>query len=168
MPIARLDRAAILGPVAELVRLGIGRDAALELRTTDDPDRLADLLDRLYAELEASPAPVSECRALVAVLGLDTLAALSGASPSSLRRYAAGERGVPDEVAARVHTLALIVAELAGGYNDFGIRRWFARPRSQLAGKAPAGVLRHGWNPDGAPAMRVRELAAAINSSPAT
>ena len=118
-------------------------------------------------ELEASPAPVSECRALIGVLGLDTLAGLSGASPSSLRRYAAEERAVPDDVAGRLHTLSLVVAELAGSYNDFGIRRWFTRPRVQLGGKAPAAILRDGWNPEGAPAARVRELAAAINSSPA-
>ena len=136
-PIYRLDAQAMRGPVEELVRRGIGRHASLQLAATDEPERLAELLDELYGELEASPVPAAESARLTAVFGLDLLAKLTGASTSSLRRYAAAERVAPDGVAARLHHLARINAHLAGGYNDFGIRRWYARPRVQLDGHPP-------------------------------
>lgn len=168
-PIARLDRATVAAPVRHLVKRGIGRDAAMELERTDDPHRLAELLDRLYDELRASPSPQTEVRQLADVLTPDLLTALSCASPSSLRRYAAGERSVPDDVAARLHHLALLVSHLAGGYNDFGIRRWFVRGRAQLDGHSPGHLLRGGrWDPDDAGPQRVLRLAEALNSSPAT
>jgi hypothetical protein len=167
-PIARLDRKAILGPVRHLLRQGIGRNAALEFETADDPERLAELLDRLYTELLASPAPQTEADQLVDLLGLDLLARLAGASPTSLRRYTTGERTTPDDVAARLHHLAVIASHLAGGYNDFGIRRWFLRPRPQLEGRSPAGALGSDWDPDGRDAQQVLRLAEALNSSPAT
>ncbi|HEV7678429.1 MAG TPA: hypothetical protein VGQ42_07660 [Candidatus Dormibacteraeota bacterium] len=167
-PIARLDRRAILGPVRHLLRQGIGRNAALEFETAADPERLAELLDRLHAELLASPTPHTEAHQLGDLLGLDLLARLTSASPTSLRRYAAGERTAPDDVAARLHHLAVIVSHLAGGYNDFGIRRWFLRPRPQLKGRSPATALGSDWDPDGGAAQQVLRLAEALNSSPAT
>lgn len=167
-PIDRLDREAIAGPLRSLVHLGIGRNAALEFEQTSRPERLAELLDRLYEELLASPSPRTEARALTDQLGIDLLAELSGASASSLRRYAAGERTVPDDVAARLHHLAVIVSHLAGGYNDFGIRRWFLRGRPQLDGRSPGQVLRRSWDADAAEPQRVLRLAEALNSSPAT
>jgi hypothetical protein len=167
-PIARLDRKAILGPVRHMVREGIGRNAALEFETADDPERLAELLDRLHAELLASPAPHTEVLQLVDLLGHDLLARLVSASPSSLRRYATGERTTPDDVAARLHHLAVIASHLAGGYNDFGIRRWFGRARPQLGGRSPADALGADWDPDGPDAQQVLRLAEALNSSPAT
>ena len=167
-PIDRLDHEAIAGPVRHLQHQGIGRNAALEFEQTDRPERLAELLDRLYEELLASPSPQTEARELTAMLGIDLLAELSGASASSLRRYAGGERAVPDDVAERLHHLAVIVSHLAGGYNDFGIRRWFLRGRPQLDGRSPAQVLRRTWDADAAGPQRVLRLAEALNSSPAT
>jgi hypothetical protein len=167
-PIARLDRASIEAPVRRLIGQGIGRNAGMELAGTDDPERLAALLDRLYEELLASPSPQTEARSLGDLLGLELLGQLVGASLSSLRRYAAGERGVPDSVAARLHHLAVVVSHLAGGYNDFGIRRWFVRPRAQLAGQSPAEVLHGDWDAEDAQPQAVLHLAEALNSSPAT
>lgn len=167
-PIARLDRASILGPVKHLQRRGIGRNTAIELDAATDPDRLATLLDRLYDELLASPSPHTEGDALVAVLGPELTAELAAISPSSLRRYATAERATPDHVASRLHHLAVIVSHLASGYNDFGIRRWFVRPRAQLGGRAPAQLLRGDWDPDAAGPQQVLRLAEALNSSPAT
>lgn len=168
VPIARLDRQTILGPVRHLQSRGIGRTAALELDATDDPERLAHLLDRLYDELLASPAPDTEASALVEVLGADLVAQLAGISPSSLRRYVSGERATPDAVAARVHHVAVLVSHLAAGYNDFGVRRWFGRARPQLDGRAPADLLRGEWDPDADGPQRVLRLAEALNSSHAT
>jgi hypothetical protein len=167
-PIARLDRDTILAPVRHLQRQGIGRNAALELDAVDDPERVATLLDRLYDELLASPTPHTEANALGEVLGHDLVAQLAGISLSSLRRYISGERATPDQVAARVHHVAVVVSHLASGYNDFGIRRWFARPRPQLGGKAPAQLLHGDWNPDSVGPQQVLHLAEALNSSPAT
>jgi hypothetical protein len=166
--IARLDREAIVGPMRHLQRQGIGRNAALELDATQDPERLAALLDRLYDELLASPTPHTEGDALVEVLGHDLVAQLAGISSSSLRRYVTGERVTPDHVAVRLHHLAVIVSHLASGYNDFGIRRWFVRARPQLSGKAPAQLLHGGWSPDASGPQQVLHLAEALNSSPAT
>jgi hypothetical protein len=167
-PIYRLDLEAMRRPLEELVRRGIGRNAALQLPSTAHPERLAQLLDELYSELEASPVPVSECTQLTSLLGLDLLSELSGASSSSLRRYAGGERVAPDDVAARLHHLARINAHLAGGYNDFGIRRWYGRRRTQLDDRSPADVFSGAWDPDGDAPQRALRLAEALNSTPAT
>ena len=58
---------------------------------------------------------------------------------------------------------AMVVADLAGAYNDFGIRRWFERPRSQLDGKSPRQTLGAAWTPEDAAAARVRALAAVLS-----
>jgi hypothetical protein len=71
-------------------------------------------------------------------------------------------------VAARLHFLALVVGDLAGSYNEVGIRRWFERPRSLLGGEPPAKRLEGDWDPDDEGPARVRALAAALLSSPAT
>ena len=40
------------------------------------------------------------------------------ASTSSIKRYSAAERSTPVETADRLHWLAMVVADLAGSYND--------------------------------------------------
>lgn len=167
-PIFRLDHAAVMEPIRQLLPLGIGRDAVLELETSKSPKRISELLDRLYQELLASPNPSSEVPALMNILGPELLTRLSGLSMSSLRRYAAGDRVPTDDVAARLHHLAVATSYLAGGYNDFGIRRWFVRRRAQLAGRAPVDVLSDAWIPEEEGPQEVLRLAEALNSSPAT
>ncbi|MPZ51101.1 MAG: hypothetical protein GEU75_17685 [Dehalococcoidia bacterium] len=103
---------------------------------------------RLLEALEASPLPEQEARRLAAIFGYPRLAELSGASEPSLRRYAAGERMPPDPVAQRLHFLTLLTAILRGSFNEFGIRRWFDRPRRALDERAPGELLRGGWEPD--------------------
>jgi hypothetical protein len=61
-----------------------------------------------------------------------------------------------------------LVSDLAGSYNEFGIRRWFGRPRSQLGGRSPSVVLKRGWSPDDDDIRRVRGLAAALVGAGAT
>lgn len=89
----------------------------------------------------------------------EDLGSLLGVSASSVQRYAAGTRATPDDVALRLHWLALVVADLSGSYNSFGIRRWFQRPRSRLKGSAPSGVLTEGWDPEDSDARAVADLA---------
>jgi hypothetical protein len=102
------------------------------------------------------------------VLDAELLAALLNVSVSSLRRYASAERDTPDDVAARLHYLALIVGDLAGAYNDVGIRRWFNRRRTALDGRTPAALLAGEWNPDDRAPQKVRDLARSLVALSAT
>ena len=109
--------------------------------------------------LGASPVPASDRLALQRVLGGDLLARLLCISTVSLRRYLSGVRSTPDDVAVRLHALALMVGDLAGAYDDAGIRRWFARPRTALGNRAPVDILTAGWQPDDPEVQQVRDLA---------
>lgn len=122
-------------------------------------------LNRLAEALEDSAAPAAEWPAMRAVFGDEMLGVLLEVSPASLRRYAGAERATPQPVAERLHWLALVVADLAGAYNDFGMRRWFERPRSQLDGKSPRQLLGRRWSIDGEAATRVRALASVLRGA---
>ncbi len=124
-------------------------------------------LDAVREALEASPAPRTEWPVLRRMLGDELLRMLLGVAQTSLLRYSAGQRPTPDPVARRLHFLATVVAELAGAYNDFGVRRWFARSRTALADRSPARLLRSGWDPDSPEANRVLALARSLRGSPA-
>jgi hypothetical protein len=102
------------------------------------------------------------------VLGLELLARLLSISTSSLRRYKAAARTTPDDVAERLHFLSLIVGDLSGAYNEFGIRQWFERKRAQLDGHAPIDWLQARWKPTQIGPLRIQELARALIASPAT
>ena len=160
------DAARALAP---LLQQGPGRTAArgLSLQDLDTPAQqaLALGLQRLAEALEDSAAPAAEWPAMRAIFGDDVLGTLLEVSPASLRRYASAERATPQPVAERLHWLALVVADLAGAYNDFGMRRWFERPRSQLGGKSPRQLLGRGWNIDGVAATRVRALASVLRGA---
>ena len=128
---------------------------------------LAASLGRVDGVPGESPAPAHEWPALQDLLGLESLAELLGISISSARRYAARARRTPDSVADRLHFLALVVVDLAGAYNDVGVRRWFHRRRSRLGGRAPVELLRGRWRPDDDGPRRVQDLARALGPSPA-
>lgn len=113
-------------------------------------------------QIEMSPLPGGEWRPAVACLGEDLLAELLGVSVSSVRRYSAGARDTPQEVAERLHFVALLLADLAGSYNDYGIRRWFTRPRSALQGRRPYDALGDGFDPEGEPARQLQQLAVSL------
>jgi len=164
------DRAVIEHLDVELLRgiaraasaAGVGQDAALALSHEERPERLAALIQRLDDALAESPLPDRELRELQHVLDVEALAGLLGTSGVSLRRYVSGSREVPDRIAARIHWLALLVSDLAGAYNELGIRRWFDRPRAQLGGRSPRQALGTDWDPAGPDARLVRSLAAAL------
>jgi hypothetical protein len=145
---------------------GVGQDAAIAiLRGPTRPDRLLPLIARLDEALQESPLPDRELPELLRVFAREDLAALTGTSSVSLGRYLTGSRAWPDELAARIHWLALVVSDLAGAYNEFGIRRWFGRQRTQLDGRAPRQVLDVGWDPVDPEIDRVRALAASVAGS---
>jgi len=130
-------------------------------------ERMADSVEQLVAVLDESPAPASEWAPMRAVFGDEVLGDLLGIAPASLRRYASAERATPQATAERLHWLAMVVSDLAGSYNDFGMRRWFERPRTQLGGKSPRALLGARWTPDAKAAQQVRALAAVLSGAQA-
>jgi len=173
--VTELDASSVRGLVADLQQHGLAGNAGVNLAPLmqDAPkpwdaqttQLLERRLDDLAQVLEDSPNPDTEWRSMREVFGDDVLASLVEVSPSSLRRYAAAERTTPDEIAAKLHWLAMVVSDLAGGYNALGMRRWFERPRAQLAGKSPRQALGTGWQPHDTAARAVRKLAAALSGA---
>ncbi len=103
-------------------------------------------------------------------LGDELFASLLGVSPNSVRRYATGARTPPELVTARAHYLAQVVHDLSGTYNEYGIKRWFQRSRTQLNGSSPLERLQGdpGWTPDSEAALEVARLARASGDTKAT
>jgi hypothetical protein len=155
-------------------KAGIGSDAEVRAKTLGPEfdaaakQALLVVLASVMDAMEVSPAPDSEWRRLTKVFEPEQLAELLGISPVSLRRYQSNARQTPDDVAARLHYLALVTADLGGAYNEIGIRRWFQRKRTLLDGHAPGELLRAGWLPEAPGAARVRALARSLTASPAT
>jgi hypothetical protein len=171
LEIHRLDLSSFRAVVGRIAEAGIGTEVQAALSAPEgrlSPSELSRLLDRLEVAIEESPSPAHEWRALEKVFSTDRLASLLGTSSPSVRRYGSGERSTPDALAARLHFLATIVGDLAGAYNEIGIRRWFDRQRSRLEGKAPADFLQGDWNPEAPGPLRLRELARSLTASPAT
>jgi hypothetical protein len=165
-----LDFPTLQKVMKRISRAGIGQGMLTDLAGTRgrDSKRVAVALQRLNEALDASPVPISEWPGLINILGIDLLARLVDVSAVSVRRYASRARPTPDEVAARLHFLALVVGDLAGAYNDIGIRRWFDRSRTLLGNKSPAQVLARKWRPEDQGPQQVRQLSHALIASPAT
>ncbi len=167
LEISTLNADALRKVVDMLAQAGIGQEARAEL-SAQGPVDYGELLERLDEALEESAVPAQEWEALGELLDVEDLASLLRIASASVRRYRAGERRTPDDVAARLHFLASVVGDLAGAYNGYGIRRWFRRPRANLDGKAPAELLTDGWDPVDPGARRVRELARGLTGAGAT
>lgn len=171
LEIQRLDLPSFRAVVGRIAEAGIGTEVQAALsapRGRIDPPEMSRLLDRLSTAIDESPSPEHEWHSLAGIFGTDRLASLLGTSSPSVRRYQSGARHTPDSLAARLHFLATLVGDLAGAYNEIGIRRWFDRPRSLLKGEAPADFLRGDWDPEAPGAQRLRELARSLIASPAT
>ena len=158
-----LDR-RFLEELAELLRRrGVASRATASLaRAMQEPLNDVELIDALRATLDAvdaSPHPEGEWAPARELLGDELLARLLRISASSLRRYAAGDRRTPDEVAWRLHLVARLLAALVGSYNDYGIRRWFERRRSALDKATPAELLERAETEDDERLERVLALA---------
>lgn len=164
------DRGKLNHLLRTLAKEGIARKPIGEFFSegTRDRDAIVRLLNGLATVLEESPLPGHEWDGLLQIFPSDDLARLLNVSPSSLARYAKGQRATPDEVAERLHFVARVVGDLKGTYNDLGIRRWFVRPRSKLRGKAPAQHLRGDWLPGHAGPQAIRELARSLVLTAAT
>ena len=164
-----LDASVWKDVLARIRNAGVGRHLpAIVPQGGDEREGFVRQLRQLSDALEESPVPAAEGPRLDKLLGRELLARLLRVSAVSLRRYLAGERAVPDAIAARLHFLALVAGDLAGAYNDIGVRRWFDRPRSLLDGRRPAELLAAEWRPEDPGPRRVRDLARALVWSPAT
>lgn len=154
---------AYLSDLASCARAaGIGRGLRLRFDSVDLEDDLTESLRSLWQALDESPYPEGEWGAARERLGDEQLSQLLDISISSLRRYAGRARETPDAIAWRLHTLTRIIASLSGSYNDYGIRRWFERPRAQLDGQTPAEVFRHAEGEDDRKLQQLVELAEAL------
>jgi hypothetical protein len=151
---------------------GVGAEPALRLlewnpRGDAASAELLELIDQLTDSLDHSPHPKGEWPRVREVLGDELLGELLGTSQSSLRRYAVGDRETPDDVAWLLHTTARVISDLLGSYNEYGVRRWFERPRTQLDGQAPRDVLRRARveaGDDDSAVQPVLDLAASLTS----
>lgn len=168
--VAALDAKAVDRLIARACDAGVALVPRLMWSTAPAPAEkdVAAALRLVIAALERSPVPKSEWPRLSGIFDPEQLARLVGVSLSSLRRYQSGGRDTPDAVAERLHCLALVVADLAGSYNDIGIRRWFERPRAALGGRAPAAFLKGEWDPEGTSTQKVRQLARSLVAFSAT
>lgn len=166
----RLDGDDVVRLVERVREAGLARGPALRFDNTAVPSvaEAEALLRIVVAALEASPVAKYEWPAVSSVLEPEQLASLLNISVTSLRRYLAGQRDTPDAIAARLHHLALIVGDLAGAYNDVGVRRWFTRARSALGGRPPAALLAGEWAPEDPEPQQVRDLARSLVAFSAT
>lgn len=154
-----LNQSLLEKTVQAIEGIGVGRQLASELDVRGD---LRGALDGLSELLERSPHPATEWRSLTSLLGAPLLSRLTGISESSIRRYTSGDRETPDEVATRLHFVAMVCADVLGGYNRYGLRRWFLRARTKLDGQSPEELLGQDWDVDGPQAQRVAELARSL------
>ena len=168
--IDRLDFEVFQRVAKRIAKAGIGPGLVADFNGPGgrDPGRLPALLEKLNDALEESPTPQHEWPRLIEILGVEALTGLLGISASSVRRYKAHARATPDEVAARLHFLAMLVSDLAGAYNEIGIRRWFDRKRKLLGDRSPAEVLTGAWRPEDSGPAQIRQLARSLAASPAT
>lgn len=173
--VTKLDGATLRRLVNELQGWNLLRSATVDLaplfrgNAADlDPQTARHMeaeVGKLVDVLDESPSPATEWATMREIFGDEALAKLVGVAEASLRRYASGTRETPQLIAERLHWLAMVVADLSGAYNAFGIRRWFERPRSQLGGRSPRESLGADWKVDDEAAARVRALAAALSGA---
>lgn len=159
-----LDREIFVEALSALCSAGVATSALFEWerQAAKSPEDFAAWLRVLREDLAGSPVPERELPKLAALFGRDQLAKYLGTGGSSLRRYLARQREVPNDVADRAHVLALVTGDLAGSYNERGMRSWFERPRAQLGGRAPGDILSGPWRRGDPDVERVVALAAAL------
>lgn len=149
-----LEAASEAGLPVDLVQFDIG---------LKDPSELPGYLDGLESIVENNPA-TTELRSVNMWLGPDLSSDLVGVSTSSLTRYLGHIRPVPDGVAWRAHQACLLIGDLAGSYNEVGMRRWMVRECRELRGMTPIETVNEAENPIEA-LERLRRLTVSLTSS---
>ncbi len=133
--VTRLDSDVFGQALKGIADCGIATSRVLEWTTYAEKgsDDFGIWIRGIRSQLDENPVPSREMPKLAEVLGPE-LKDLLGISNSAMQRYRHESRDVPDDVAWRGHVLAGIVGDLAGSYNERGIRGWFKRRRPQLGG----------------------------------
>jgi hypothetical protein len=168
-PIRELSVEIVRKVARKLSQHGLASDLAARLMTgKPSASELSRYLDAALLALEESPVPAAELTKLNATLGHELLSGLLEISAASLQRYQSGERQAPDAIAERAHFLTSVIAALEGIYNEFGVRRWFERPRSVFNGKTARQLLGRDWTPTGEPARRILAAAESLQEIGAT
>lgn len=164
--VSELDSSLFGDALNSLAAAGVAASASLEweAHAGKGKEHFATWLSTIRDAILSSPLPSLELPKLESLFGTERLAELAGVASSTIRRYLTAQREVPDDVAEHVHLVARIVGDLAGSYNERGIRRWFDRPRSQLGGRTPAEALERAWGRDEREAEAVVALAEALVS----
>lgn len=166
-PVVELDASTFRAAIEAAARAGVASKASFEFGQEMDAslEELERFLDRVYGDLHGSPVPECELPVLERLFGVDDLADLLSVGASTLRRYLRQERDVPEAVADRIHFLALVLSDLAGSYNERGLRRWFDRARPQLAEKTPRMLLQGDWSPNDANPQLIAALASELSGA---
>jgi hypothetical protein len=125
-------------------------------------------LDAALLALDESPVPAAELTKLNSILGHELLSEILQISAASLQRYQNGDREAPDAVADRAHFLTSVIAALEGTYNEFGVRRWFERPRSVFDGRSARQLLSRAWKSSDESARRILDCADSLQHLGAT
>ncbi len=167
-PIDELSANVIRRVAQILSKRGLARDLAGRLTAAPSRDDFVRYLDAALIALDESPVPEAELAKLSSILGHDLLIEMLDISAASLQRYQSGDRNVPDAIADRAHFLTSVIAALEGTYNDFGVRRWFERPRSVFSGRTARQLLSRRWAPSDAPTRSVLAAAESLQHLGAT
>ena len=168
-PIRELSAEVVRKVARKLAQLGLASDLAARLTAVKpSANEWSRYLDAALLALEESPVPAAELTKLNSTLGHELLAGILGISAASLQRYQNGERQAPDDIAERAHFLTSVIAALEGIYNEFGVRRWFERPRSAFKGKTARQLMGEGWAPGDEPARRILAAAESLQELGAT
>lgn len=168
-PIRELSTEVVRKLARKLAQLGLASDLAGRLSAgKPSVSELSRYLDAALHALDECPVPTAELSKLNTTLGHELLAGLLEISAASLQRYQNGERQAPDDIAERAHFLTSVIAALEGIYNEFGVRRWFERPRSIFKGKTVRQLLGQGWVPASESARRILAAAESLQELGAT
>jgi hypothetical protein len=167
-PIQELSADVVRRVARMLSKRGLASDLAARLSLAPSRDDFVRYLDAALRALDESPVPEAELAKLDSILGQGLLIGMLDISVASLQRYQSGDRDAPDAIAERAHFLTSVIAALEGTYNDFGVRRWFDRPRSVFSGRTARQLLSRSWTPSGAPARSVLAAAESLQDLGAT
>jgi hypothetical protein len=168
-PIQELSAEVVRRVAKSLSKRGLASDLAARLTTAaPSRDEFVRYLDAALLALDESPVPAAELAKLNSILGHELLVRMLDISAASLQRYENGDREAPDSIAERAHFLTSVIAALEGTYNDFGVRRWFERPRSVFNGRTARQLLTRRWMPSDESVRRVLTAAESLQELGAT
>jgi hypothetical protein len=168
-PIQELSAEVVRRVAKSLSKRGLASDLAARLTTAaPSRDEFVRYLDAALLALDESPVPAAELAKLNSMLGHEVLVGMLDISAASLQRYENGDREAPDSIAERAHFLTSVIAALEGTYNDFGVRRWFERPRSVFNGRTARQLLSRRWMPSDESVRRILTAAESLQELGAT